>query len=101
MRLAANRGSPTVVQAMRPRRGKANGGTMSKNDEKTFEIVFEVPPSPEGTYRHEREDGTVVHGDASGAWTLDDDGEVEDIIFFMSPLHLMKLRQRGLLEPEG
>ncbi len=30
-------------------------------------------------------DGAVVHGDGSGEWTLDENGEVEDIVFFMSP----------------
>lgn len=49
------------------------------------EIVFELPPSPQGSYRHERVDGTTVHGDASGEWTLDEDGEVDDIVFFASP----------------
>ena len=49
------------------------------------EIVFELPPSPQGTYQYEREDGEKVHGDASGEWTLDEDGEVEDIVFFASP----------------
>jgi hypothetical protein len=55
-RLAANRDSPTVVQAMRPRWGKANGGgAMSKNDqpagEQKIEISYEVPLSPEGAVR--------------------------------------------------
>jgi hypothetical protein len=49
-----------------------------------FEILFESRPSPQGTYRYEREDGTTVHGDAGGEWTLDDDGEVDDIVFFVS-----------------
>jgi hypothetical protein len=49
------------------------------------EIVFEFPPSPQGTYQYEREDGTVVHGDAGGEWTLDEDGEVEAIVFSASP----------------
>ena len=48
------------------------------------EIVFELSPSPQGTSQYEREDGTVVHGDASGEWTLDEHGEVEDIVLFMS-----------------
>ena len=50
-----------------------------------FEIVFELPASPDGTYRYERTDGTTVHGDASGEWTLDENGEVDDIVFFASP----------------
>jgi hypothetical protein len=48
-------------------------------------VVYELPPSPQGTYQYEREGGTVVHGDASGEWALDDAGEVEDIVFFASP----------------
>jgi hypothetical protein len=51
----------------------------------------------QGTYRYDR-DGTTVHGDASGEWTLDENGEVEDIVSFMSPLFLMKLRKQGLVE---
>ena len=39
----------------------------------------------QGTYRYEREDGTIVHGDASGEWTLDENGDFEDIVFFASP----------------
>ena len=54
-------------------------------DQQAFKVVFELPPSPEGTYRYEREDGTVVHGDASGEWTLDESGDLEDIVFFASP----------------
>ena len=49
------------------------------------EIVYEPPPSAQGTYVYEREDGTTVHGDASGEWTLDENGDVEDIVFFASP----------------
>ena len=39
----------------------------------------------QGTYRYEREDGTIVHGDASGEWTLDENGDFEDIVLFASP----------------
>ena len=66
-----------------------------------FEILYELPPSAQGTYEYEREDGTTVHSDASGEWTLDENGDVEDIVFFMSPLYLMKLRRRGLIEPRS
>ena len=62
-----------------------------------FEIVFELPPSPVGAYRHERVDGTTVHGDASGEWTLAEDGEVDDIVFFVSPGWVRDLERRGLL----
>ena len=61
-----------------------------------FEIVFELPPSPQGTYQYESEDGTTVHGDASGEWTLDEDGEVDDIVFFVSPGWVRDLERRGL-----
>jgi hypothetical protein len=78
---------------MRPHWGKTNTGDeqMSKEDQldgeqpQRIEILFELPPSPQGTYQYEREDGTVVHGDASGEWALDENGEVEDIVFFASP----------------
>ena len=39
--------------------------------------------------------------DASGEWMLDENGDVEDIVVFMSPLYLMKLRRRGLIEPRS
>ena len=45
----------------------------------------------------ERPDGTTVHGDASGEWTLDEDGEADDIVFFVSPGWVRDLEQRGLL----
>jgi hypothetical protein len=38
-----------------------------------------------GGYQYEREDGAVVHGDASGEWTLDEDGAADDIVLFASP----------------
>ena len=95
-------GSPTVAQVMRPQWGKANeGAAMSQpppdGEQGKFEIVFELPPSPEGTYRYDRVDGTTVHGDASGEWTLDEDGEVDDIVFFVSPGWVRDLERRGLL----
>ncbi len=49
-----------------------------------IDIFYELPPSPQGAHQYERA-GAVVHGDASGEWTLDEDGEVEDIVFFASP----------------
>ena len=42
------------------------------------EIVHGLPPSAQGTYEYERRDGTTVHGDASGEWTLDENGDVEE-----------------------
>jgi hypothetical protein len=50
----------------------------------TFQVLSEIASSVEGTCRYKREGG-VVHGDASGEWTLDEDGEVEDIVSFVSP----------------
>ncbi len=41
--------------------------------------------SAEGTYQYEREDGAIVHGDVSGEWTLDKNGDVEDLVIFASP----------------
>jgi hypothetical protein len=49
------------------------------------EIVGEVPPSKHGTYQREDEHGRTVHGDASGEWTLDENGDMDDIVFFLSP----------------
>ena len=68
---------------------------MARSDR--FEIVFELVPSLEGTYRHEGTDGTTVNRDASGEWTLDEDGELDDIVFFVSPGCVRHLGRRGLL----
>jgi hypothetical protein len=53
--------------------------------EQRFEIVFELPASKLRSSSYVREDGATVHGDASGEWTLDEDGDIEDIVFFVSP----------------
>jgi hypothetical protein len=58
-----------------------------------IDITFELPPSPRGAYQRERDDGTIVHGDASGEWTLDEGGEVDDIVFFASPLWVRRSRE--------
>ena len=68
-----------------------------EGEQDRFEIVVELPSSPEGSYRHDRVDGTTVHGDASGEWTLDEDGAVDDIVFFVSPGWVRDLERRGLL----
>jgi len=56
-----------------------------------IDIFYELPPSPQGAYQYERDDGSVVHGDASGKWTLDEGGEIEDFVFLASP----RLHRRG------
>ena len=55
------------------------------SEQEKIEIIAEVPPSEHGSYQRQDEHGRVVHGDASGEWTLDEDGEVDDIVFFVSP----------------
>jgi hypothetical protein len=50
-----------------------------------IDVVYELPPSAQGTYQYERSDGTSVHGDASGEWTVDENGDLEDIVLFASP----------------
>jgi hypothetical protein len=55
------------------------------SEQQRFEIIGEVPPSKHGNYQRQDEHGRVVHGDASGEWTLDENGEVDDIVFFLSP----------------
>ena len=65
-----------------------------------FEIVYELPPSQRGTYEYEREDGTTVQGDASGEWTLDENGDLEDIVFFASPRSIgLRAEGRVVLHP--
>jgi hypothetical protein len=73
----------------------------TEGEQDKFEIV-ELRPSSQGTYST-REDGTAVHGDASGGWTLDEDDEVDDIVFFVSPGWVRDLERRGLLthKPSG
>jgi hypothetical protein len=60
-----------------------------------LDVVVELPPSPQGSYQYEREDGTVVHGDATGEWTLDEDGEADDTVFFASPRWLGYSPRKG------
>jgi hypothetical protein len=58
-----------------------------------IDVIFEVPPSLGGAYQREREDGTIVHGDASGEWALDGEREIDDIVYFASPLWLRRGRE--------
>lgn len=53
--------------------------------EQEIEIITGAVPSEEGSYQRQDEHGRVVHGDASGEWTLDENGELDDIVFFVSP----------------
>ena len=79
------------IQSSRLSRKTVTEGRMSERQPsegqhvERVEIVYELPPSPQGRYEYEREDGTNVHGDASGEWTLDTNGDLEDIMFFASP----------------
>ena len=89
-----------MAQAMRPRWGKANKEDQMRSQEppegerpEVINIVFGLPPSPRGAYRCERDDGTIVHGDASGEWILNEEGGVDDIVFFASPLWLRRSRE--------
>ena len=45
-------------------------------------------------------DGATVHGDAGGEWTLDENGEVDDIVFFASPRWLAGSSRRDPLAHE-
>jgi hypothetical protein len=63
---------------------------MNQNDQpdgelEPIDVVVERPVTEQGTYGYKRSDGTVVRGDASGEWSLDDEGEVGEIVFFISP----------------
>lgn len=55
------------------------------SEREKIEIIAEVPPSNEGNYQRTDEHGRDVRGDASGEWSLDENGEVDDIVFFLSP----------------
>jgi hypothetical protein len=49
-----------------------------------IEIITGATPTEKGDYQRTDEHGRFVHGDASGEWTLDAEGEVDDIVFFVS-----------------
>jgi hypothetical protein len=55
------------------------------SEQEKVEIIAEVPPSKAGAYQRTDEHGRDSRGDASGEWTLDENGEVDDIVFFLSP----------------
>lgn len=55
------------------------------SEREKIEIIAEVPPSKTGLDQREDEQGRVVHGDASGEWTLDEKGDLDDIVFLLSP----------------
>jgi hypothetical protein len=57
---------------------------MSKIEKQT--IVVELGPG-----QHVREDGRIVHTDMSGSVLEDENGDVEDIVFFFSPSLMRKL----------
>jgi hypothetical protein len=50
-----------------------------------IEIIAEVPLAKEGNYQRTDEHAGDVRGNASGEWTVDENGEVEGIVFFLSP----------------
>lgn len=62
---------------------------MSKKTEKVEEI--EVVPEL-GPGQHVRADGRIVHTDISGAVLKDENGDVEDIVCFISPGWMRKLQ---------
>jgi hypothetical protein len=66
---------------MRPRWGKTRTEGSAVSEQERIEIIAEVPPSKLGTYQRTDEHNRDVRGDASGEWTLDENGEVEDIVF--------------------
>jgi hypothetical protein len=65
--------------------GQDENRRLPVSEQEKIEIILEVPPSKNGSYQREDEHGRVVHGDASGEWTIDENGDFEDIVFFLSP----------------
>ena len=63
---------------------------MSKKTEKVeeIEIVVEL-----GRGQSVRKDGRIVHSDASGSFLRDEDGDVEDVVFFVSPRYMRELTE--------
>ena len=55
------------------------------SEKEKIEIITGAVPSEHGIYQRTDEHGRVIHGDASGEWTLDENGDFEDIVFFLSP----------------
>ena len=67
------------------------------SEQEKVEIIGEVTRSKPGSYERQDEHGRVVHGDASGEWTLDENGDMDDIVFFVSPGAM----RRRTAEPGG
>jgi hypothetical protein len=65
--------------------GQDENRRLPVSKQEKIDIVAEVSPSKLGSYQRTDEHGRDVRGDASGEWTLDENGEVDDIVFFLSP----------------
>jgi hypothetical protein len=83
--LAANPARPGWPRNDAAPLGQDEKRRLRVSEKEKVEIITEVAPSKTGTYHREDEHGRVVHGDASGEWTLDENGDVDDIVFFLSP----------------
>ena len=69
-----------------------------------FEIVYDLRPH-RGRNEYKREDGTIVHGDASREWTLDESGGMRTLCFAsprengLRPERLLPLRSARVSGP--
>jgi hypothetical protein len=88
-------GSSAWAGGPRPSRRRSDAALLGQDENRrlpvseheTIEIITaEGPPSKIGSYQRQDKHGRVVRGDASGEWTLDENGEVDDsVFFFLSP----------------
>jgi hypothetical protein len=89
-------GGPSDVAldgARRTRSINEQSGPSRKRNARGDRIRLRATTVARGAYERERDDGTIVHGDASGEWTLDEEGEVAGIVFFTSPLRVRRSRK--------
>jgi hypothetical protein len=83
--LAANPARRRVAPHDAAPLGQDENRRLSVSEQEKIEIVGQVAPSKEGNYQRTDEHGRDIRGDASGEWALDENGDVEDIVFFLSP----------------
>ena len=76
---------------MRPQWGKANTKEKQMSEKGKHLIVSERPPSEYGIYQYTEADGSAVYSNPSGAVRVGENGEVVDILFFISPNFLRKI----------
>jgi hypothetical protein len=83
--LAANPARRRVAGTDAALMGQDENRRLPVSENEKIEIITDAVPSETGSYHRTDEHGRVIQGDASGEWTLDENGDVDDIVFFISP----------------